>query len=229
MVVMLGNELNNEQLANMWKSNPDKKHIQDFCIKELYRKNHGYFHKYALRVKDVRMNYEDYFGHAYPHIVEALKGFDPTLGYKFFTFSVWRLKSALTTFNENHTTLVKPKTTGGQTRYWEEESLNEANREGFEPINSIPAQRNEPPEDVKSYSNAVLGFLTKKERFIVCKYYGIGYGAPKILRQIAEEVGITHERVRQIKARALKKIRAQVNFETLIDTPIFKEMKQLYT
>lgn len=49
--------------------------------------------------------------------------------------------------------------------------------------------------------------LNERERKIVIEYYGLHLGKPKTLEEIGKELGISRERVRQIKERALKKLK----------------------
>jgi len=233
--------LTNEQLALLWQRNSHKKHVRDFALTELYRKNYGYFHKYAVRVKEPKLNYKDFFNHSVPHMIKALKAFDPTLGNKFFTFAVWRIQAALTTFNQSDASLVRAKVKKVVVKkkgkmveklklvHWGEVSLEAKNREGQTMMDELKAKEPESPEDVKAYARAVLGFLTEREYDVVCKYYGISHKCSKNLREIGYEMGLTHEAIRQTKNKALKKIRGKIKWESAIETPIFKEMKQLYT
>jgi RNA polymerase sigma factor (sigma-70 family) len=53
-------------------------------------------------------------------------------------------------------------------------------------------------------------FLNEKERKLLEKHYGLNNEARKTLKQIGIEMGITRERVRQIEARAMSKIRTHI-------------------
>lgn len=50
--------------------------------------------------------------------------------------------------------------------------------------------------------------LTKKEMFVISKRFGIDDGIPKTLERVAPLLGVTRERIRQIEAKALKKLKA---------------------
>lgn len=54
---------------------------------------------------------------------------------------------------------------------------------------------------------SVLATLTPREREIVSLRYGLGNGVPLTLREVGEVLCVTRERVRQIEARALRKLR----------------------
>ncbi len=60
-----------------------------------------------------------------------------------------------------------------------------------------------------------LGQLEKRERRILVSRYGIG-GVPKLtLAQIGQELGISKERVRQVRTCALAKLRKLARLEKI--------------
>jgi RNA polymerase primary sigma factor len=52
-----------------------------------------------------------------------------------------------------------------------------------------------------------LAELPARERRVVCMHFGIGYHRAYTLEEIGRKFGLTRERIRQIEARALKKLR----------------------
>ena len=53
----------------------------------------------------------------------------------------------------------------------------------------------------------VLNRLTEREKRVLKLYYGIGEEIPHTLEEIGERFDLTRERVRQIKERALKRLK----------------------
>lgn len=51
-----------------------------------------------------------------------------------------------------------------------------------------------------------LSLLTPRQKEVICSFYGIGIDEPVSLEDLASSYGLTRERVRQIKDKALKKL-----------------------
>ena len=58
-------------------------------------------------------------------------------------------------------------------------------------------------EDVQE----ALTCLNDRERFVIEQRFGIGYDAPKTLEEVGRELKVTRERIRQIEAKAIRKLR----------------------
>jgi RNA polymerase primary sigma factor len=56
-----------------------------------------------------------------------------------------------------------------------------------------------------------LNILSEKERNIVCMYYGMGQKREYTLEEIANKLGLSRERTRQIRDKALKRLRTEPN------------------
>lgn len=69
--------------------------------------------------------------------------------------------------------------------------------------------------DVQEKVATVLDTLSSREAYIIRKRFGIGYGSDHTLEEISHDFGVTRERVRQIEAAALKKLRTPHSRELL--------------
>ena len=71
--------------------------------------------------------------------------------------------------------------------------------------------------DTRRQVDKVLGVLTPKEEYIIKKRFGIGFVKGHTLEEISEDFGVTRERIRQIEASALRKLRQPHCLELLKD------------
>ena len=77
----------------------------------------------------------------------------------------------------------------------------------------IPDDENMSPEEAASYQllreqiNEVLSTLTPREEKVIRLRFGLDDGVSKTLEEVGKEFDITRERIRQIEAKALRKIK----------------------
>ena len=71
--------------------------------------------------------------------------------------------------------------------------------------------------DKKNFSQDILSkmgqCLSSREEEVLLRHHGIGYPEAQTLEDIGECLGVTRERVRQIEARALEKLRKKFKRE----------------
>jgi len=70
-------------------------------------------------------------------------------------------------------------------------------------------------ESLRKEISRSLKTLTERQKKMVCYFYGIGVDYPLSLEDIGHRFDITPERVRQIKDKAITKLRASQNFNQL--------------
>jgi RNA polymerase primary sigma factor len=62
-------------------------------------------------------------------------------------------------------------------------------------------------ESLKQEIGRSLKALTERQKEVICYFYGIGVDHPMSLEDIGERFNLTRERVRQIKDKAITKLR----------------------
>lgn len=62
-------------------------------------------------------------------------------------------------------------------------------------------------EMIKSKLNEVMGELTDREERVLRLRYGLDDNRPRTLEEVGKEFGVTRERIRQIEAKAIRKLR----------------------
>ncbi|UVT15490.1 MAG: sigma-70 family RNA polymerase sigma factor [Nitrospira sp.] len=77
----------------------------------------------------------------------------------------------------------------------------------------IPDQQAVPPDahvhrsELTQHLDRILGTLTPREQTVIRLRFGIGYDEASTLEQVGQSLSVTRERIRQIEAKALKKLK----------------------
>jgi RNA polymerase primary sigma factor len=87
----------------------------------------------------------------------------------------------------------------------------------FENKSSIKPDKNMIDDSIKHNINRVLNSMSDRESLILTKHFGLNDETPMSLEDIAEMLSLTKERIRQIKQKALLKIRNSMRGELLKD------------
>ena len=167
-------------------------------------------------------------------LIKAVSKFDETKGVKFISYAVWWIKqSILQSLNENSRTIRLPVNVV-QDMHKEKKENEKTNKDLSEKFATLPRMIDldmhinedgdtlidiikndnvESPDEIFSTKDLlkekmmnIMGVLDNRERAIVEDYYGIT-GTPRTLEDIGSDFSLTKERVRQIKEKALRKLR----------------------
>ncbi len=106
-----------------------------------------------------------------------------------------------------------------------ETALDEIGASGDErPLQETLADDNQEAPDFEVLSRGLredvrkaLAVLTQREATVIIQYFGLGPEEAQTLQTIGQRMGLTRERIRQIKERALAKMRGSVGQELLVD------------
>ena len=102
--------------------------------------------------------------------------------------------------------------------------LDDAGDQGDRPLTEILPDMNQAAPDVAVLERGLredvrkaLASLTERERRIIIMYFGLSYEEAQTLQVIGERMGLTRERIRQIKEKALAKLRYSGQRSMLFD------------
>jgi RNA polymerase primary sigma factor len=70
-------------------------------------------------------------------------------------------------------------------------------------------------ESLKTEIDRSLKALTERQKEVICYFFGIGVDHPMSLEDIGEKFNLTRERVRQIKDKAITKLRTATRCQLL--------------
>ncbi len=130
-------------------------------------------------------------------LIRAVEKFDYGRGFKFSTYATWALiKNFARTVPAELKHATRYRTSQDELLAAERDSRGDLRRQ------ETAQQSRERQVD------KILSRLNEREQRIIIRRYGLDYEhEPKTLKQLGAELGVTKERVRQLEARALGKLR----------------------
>lgn len=186
---------------------------------QLVRSNMRLVVKIANDYKYGRMDFEDIVSSGTIGLLKAIEMFDPEKGAFPQYASAWinkYIRMALDSYRGIHTKRYD-RMTSEERSVSVVESLNEKIGDGeTEFAESLasdevsPSEAVEKASSIKAMHDAIDNALDSREKFVVRARYGLDGNGVLTLREIAEKLGMTHERVRQIEVSALTKLRERL-------------------
>ena len=79
--------------------------------------------------------------------------------------------------------------------------------------NAVTPEGNVESVMLREHIDALLGDLKERERQVIVLRFGLEDGHPRTLEEVGKEFNVTRERIRQIEAKALRKLRDPVRSE----------------
>ena len=150
------------------------------------------------------LSYSDLISEGNIGLIKAMDNFDGDKGFKLISYSVWWIKQSINEAIEKRNSMDTEDLPLYKIKegYEEDEDLMEEN-DIEEETDSVTE------DDIKTKIGSLMNFLSNKERNIITQYYGLDGEKPKTLEEIGKELGISKERIRQIKQSSMNKLRSE--------------------
>lgn len=231
-----------KQLAEIMASENCTPQQREQVEQELLEGNLRFVITVAKQYQNQGLDMSDLIAEGNYGLMKAIKNFDWERNLRFISYAVWWIKqSILQSLNENSRTIRLPvnvvqdlhraKKEAEKTNKQIDEKYanlpyttgldNHINEDGDTLLDLIENENSVQPDEsfhteglLKTKLLDIMGVLDDRERAIVEDYYGIT-GTPRTLEDIGGDFSLTKERVRQIKEKALRKLRNESS--TLFD------------
>ena len=207
---------------------------EEFSLWERYRKNNDigardkliksnlkFVASVAKNYQGLGLSYADLIAEGNCGLLKAIDKFDYEKGFKTISYSVWWIRQSILEALKERAGIEGdslPQDFERQNQFEDDEQANDTTVEE-EYISSDSEEFK--IEELKKTINMLIGCLTEREQHVISEYYGLNAKEGTTLEEIGASMGLTKERVRQIKEKALKKLRSEA-LNNSITSDIYK-------
>lgn len=204
------NPLSRDEEMSLWEQY--KKHNDLSARDKIIKSNLKFVASVARPFQGLGLSYSDLIAEGNIGLMKAMEKFDYERGYKTISYSVWWIRQTiLEALNERN--LIKgdelPKDFEKPVENDEDSDyINQGGSSNPEYVDSITESELKNHEISRTLT-VLMDSLTPREKTVLSDYFGLDGNDEMTLEEIGKKLGITKERVRQIKEKALKRLRTE--------------------
>ena len=208
---------------------------EEFSLWEQYRKNNDltardkliksnlkFVASVARSYQGLGLSYSDLIAEGNYGLMKAMDKFDYEKGYKTISYSVWWIKQSILEALKERAGIEGeslPEDFEKQSGCDADELENAGIVEEEYIVNAFSDDFKS--DEMKKVISMLIGCLTEREQAVISDYFGLYTDEGMTLEEIGNNMGLTKERVRQIKEKALKKLRYEA-LNNSISSDIYK-------
>jgi len=168
------------------------------ALERLVTANLGFVVSVARQYQDNGLSLDDLVSEGNLALMLAAGKWKPEKGIRFVQYAVWDIRKAIERAIEQQGNIIHDAPASvGFTNSRVDMAVAKSNRNADESVSFLSAD---------TELTGSLGCLNERERKVIILYYGLGTDALTMM-EIAEEMGLKRERVRQIRKKAERKLR----------------------
>lgn len=214
------NPLSKEEEYSLWERYRKNNDIN--ARDKLINSNLKFVASVARGYQGLGLSYSDLIAEGNCGLMKAIDRFDYEKGYKTISYSVWWIKQAILEALKERTGIE------GESLPQDYEKQNSLNDDEYTVDNIVKDEYIDystvddvKTDELKSIIIDLIDCLTEREKYVISEYFGLESKKCLTLEDIGSNIGLTKERVRQIKEKALKKLRSEA-LNNSITSDIYK-------
>lgn len=199
--------LSKEEEMTLWERY--KKRNDMSARDKLITSNLKFVANIAKSYQGMGLSYADLIAEGNCGLMKAMDKFDYKRDYKTISYSVWWIRQTIMEALSQRAEINGETLPDDSDKEVEEESLLNSDKPDIgDEYTDKSYYKAISDGEMKGMVSFLMDVLSDREKNIISKYFGIERKKEMTLEEIGKEMGLTKERVRQIKESAMKKLRS---------------------